>query len=127
MSVEKASRHNSARITHSNDTGNRENLWQFASASGSWFKLRNLESGLLAGVEYMSKSDNAPMVQFEDNGTDDHLWRVESKGDGFFVLRNKNSGLVMGLSRDDANLAQVDSKNSRDQWWSLLIVAYVKL
>lgn len=136
LGVENMSKSNSANIHQFEDNGTPDHLWEFTRASSareggsSYFKIKNINSGLLLGVEGMSKSNSARLQQYEDNGTDDHLWRLAQKSDnadvsnGMFLLVNKNSGLVMGVDgmskENSAQVVQFEDNGTTDHLWSLL-------
>ncbi|WP_443054428.1 RICIN domain-containing protein, partial [Streptomyces sp. IBSBF 2435] len=39
------------------------------------YRIRNLNSQKVLGVDLMSTANSAPVVQYDDNGTADHLWQ----------------------------------------------------
>ncbi|MBR7828781.1 glycoside hydrolase family 127 protein [Actinospica sp. MGRD01-02] len=94
------------------------------SVPGGWFRLRNVNSGLVMGVSGMSWDDSAQVVQFDDNGTADHLWQFIDNGDGNVRIRNANSGLVLGVSAmstaDSADVVQFADSGTLDHVWTLI-------
>lgn len=68
VSLDQASHANSARTHHHSDTGARDRLWQFIRVSGGYFKIRNPETGFVAGVQAKSRSNSTPLVQVQDTG-----------------------------------------------------------
>jgi hypothetical protein len=68
-------RTDSAQVQQYHDNGSADHHWQLIDNGDGWYRIRNLNSGLVLGVAGMSVSDGASVVQFEDNGTADHLWR----------------------------------------------------
>ncbi|KAM7204984.1 carbohydrate-binding module family 13 protein [Rhypophila sp. PSN 637] len=136
MGVENMSKQNSANIHQYEDNGTPDHYWELtrtvSSSEGgsSWYKIKNLNSGLLLGVENMNRSNSARLQQYEDNGSEDHLWRLIQKSDnadvsnGLFLLLNKNSGLVAGVdgmsTGNSAQVVQFEDNGTRDHLWSLL-------
>lgn len=113
-----------ANVQQYEDNSARDQLWQFVPGPGGWFKIKNLNSGLLLAVQDASTANSAQLQQFEDNGADDHLWRVESKGEGLFLIRNKNSQKLVGVdgvsTANGANIVQFEDNGTKDQLWTLL-------
>lgn len=92
--------------------------------AGSWYRIRNRNSGLVMGVDGMSTAADAEIVQFADNGTADHLWTFTDTGDGWYRITNRNSGLLLTMgemSQADSMPAQQRQDDGRpDQLWSLV-------
>ena len=57
-----------------------------------WFRIRNVNSGKVLGVDRMSTADSAYVVQFDDNGTADHLWQVLLSGRAPAPSRRRGPG-----------------------------------
>ncbi|OAA34788.1 Concanavalin A-like lectin/glucanase, subgroup [Metarhizium rileyi] len=116
---------NSANVQQHEDKGSRDQLWQLVPGPGGWWKVKNLNSGLVLAVQNASTANSAQLQQqHEEDGGDEHLWRVESQGRGLFFLRNKNSRKLAGVdgmsSADSANVVQYEDNGTRDHLWSLL-------
>ncbi|MDI5965570.1 RICIN domain-containing protein [Streptantibioticus silvisoli] len=90
----------------------------------AWFRIRNVNSGKVLGVDQMSTADSANVVQFDDNGTADHLWQLVDDGAGHFRVRNSNSGKVLGVDQmstaDSARVVQFDDSGTADHLWTMV-------
>ncbi len=88
------------------------------------YKLANVNSGLLLGVQNASTAPNTVALQWSDNGTRDHLWTVASTGGGNYRIVNVNSGLVLGVSGGStaygAAVQQQSDTGSASQRWQLV-------
>ncbi|HET9171364.1 MAG TPA: RICIN domain-containing protein [Actinospica sp.] len=62
------------------------------------YRLQNVNSGLLLGVNGASTSSGAAALQWSNNGTRDHLWDLVGDGNGYYKIANENSGLVLGVA-----------------------------
>jgi hypothetical protein len=91
---------------------------------GAWFRLRNVNSGKVMGVDGMSYDNSANVVQFDDNGTTDHLWQFIDNGDGNVRIRCANSGKVLAVKNmstaNSAAIQQFDDSGSLDHVWTLI-------
>jgi hypothetical protein len=91
---------------------------------GVWYRVQNLNSGKVLGVDGMSTADNAAVVQFADNGTADHLWRFDHAGNNWYAIVNSHSGkllAVQDISRaNSAPVRQYQDNGSADHYWQLL-------
>ncbi|WP_328628871.1 glycoside hydrolase family 127 protein [Streptomyces sp. NBC_00353] len=92
--------------------------------SDGWYRIRNLHSGKVLGVDNMSTADSAHVVQFSDNGTDDHLWQLVPNGDGWYRIRNRHSDKVLGVDNmstaDSAHVVQFSDNGTDDHLWQLV-------
>ncbi len=90
----------------------------------AWYRVRNVNSGKVLGVDQMSTANSAHVVQFTDNGTADHLWQLVDDGSGHVRIRNSNSGKVLGVDQmstaDSAQVVQFDDSGTADHLWTLL-------
>ncbi len=93
------------------------------SSTGSTFKLVNVGTGLVLGVQDMSTADGGLAVGWGDTGTADHRWvRIT---DGTAVrFRNVNSGKVLGVENmgtgDNARVLQWGDTGTADHRWTLV-------
>jgi len=92
-------------------------------SSGGTYRLVNVGSGLVLGVQNMSTADGGLALQWTDNGTADHNW--EMIADGTAVrFRNANSGKVLGVlnmsTADNASVLQWADNGTADHRWTLL-------
>ncbi|GIF08541.1 beta-L-arabinofuranosidase domain-containing protein [Actinoplanes siamensis] len=87
------------------------------------YKLINVGTGLVVGVQNMSTADGGLAVGWGDTGTADHNWvRVT---DGSAVrFRNVNSGKVLGVdsmsTADNAKVLQWSDNGTADHRWTLV-------
>lgn len=91
-------------------------------SSGHTYKLVNLNSGKVLGIENMSTYDGANALQWGDNGTTDHNWTI-TLVNGYYRLTNSNSGKVLGItdmSTDDgAKAIQWTDNGTTDHDWTM--------
>jgi hypothetical protein len=90
---------------------------------GETYKLVNVATGLVLGVQNMSTADGGLAVVWGDTGTADHNWvRI---ADGTAVrFRNVNSGKVLGVENmstaDNARVLQWSDNGTADHRWTLV-------
>jgi DUF1680 family protein len=87
------------------------------------FRLVNVASGLVLGIQDMATADGGRALQWTDSGTADHDW--ETIPDGTAVrLRNAHSGKVLGVqdmsTADGATVLQWSDTGTADHRWTLL-------
>ncbi|WP_034594143.1 beta-L-arabinofuranosidase domain-containing protein [Hamadaea tsunoensis] len=100
--------------------------WNTGSGTGTTapgFRLVNVASGLVLGVQNMSTADGGLAVQWADSGTADHNW--EMIVDGTAVrLRNINSAKVLGVQNmstaDNAIVLQWTDNGTADHRWTVV-------
>lgn len=85
------------------------------------YKLVNVATGLVLGVQDMSTADGGLAVVWGDTGTADHNWvRVADGTDVRF--RNANSGKVLGVENmstsDNARVLQWGDSGTADHRWT---------
>jgi hypothetical protein len=100
-------------IKQAQDNGTPDHHWKFTYANGA-FKIQNMNSGLLLGVDQESTANSANVVQFQDNGTPDHLWIMAQVPAPYFSsgriykYMNYNSGNVLAVQNESqADGAQI--------------------
>ncbi|MET8043765.1 beta-L-arabinofuranosidase domain-containing protein [Micromonospora sp. NPDC005215] len=90
--------------------------------SGS-YRLVNVGTGLVLGVQNMSTADGGLAVQWSDSGTADHNWVVVTDGNAV-RFRNVNSGKVLGVENmstaDNARVLQWADNGTADHRWILV-------
>ena len=90
----------------------------------SYYKLVNLNSGLLLDVSGASMSDGALLIQWPDNGGWNQQWAIVGLGAGIYKLVNRNSGAIVdvsnGSSEDGASIIQFHDHDASNQQWSLI-------
>ncbi|MEU8185566.1 beta-L-arabinofuranosidase domain-containing protein [Micromonospora sp. NPDC049044] len=89
--------------------------------SGS-YRLVNVGTGLVLGIQNMSTADGGLAVQWSDSGTADHNWVVVTDGNAV-RFRNSNSGKVLGVENmstaDNARVLQWADNGTADHRWIL--------
>jgi DUF1680 family protein len=92
-------------------------------SSGGTYRLVNVGSGLVLGVQNMSTADGGLALQWTDNGTADHNWQMIADGTAV-RFRNANSGKVLGVlnmsTADNASVLQWADNGTADHRWTLL-------
>ncbi|MFI5934163.1 beta-L-arabinofuranosidase domain-containing protein [Actinoplanes sp. NPDC051494] len=93
------------------------------STPGGTFKLVNVGTGLVVGVQDMSTTDGGLAVVWGDTGTADHNW-VRIADGAAFRFRNVNSGKVLGVENmsaaDNARVLQWGDTGTADHRWTLV-------
>ena len=111
LAVQNASQADGANVQQYDDTGTLDHRWTLVDAGGGWYKIINLNSGLLLAVAGASTAAGAQVQQYHDAGTRDQQWSIVDTGGGRMKLRNRNSGLYLGISggstANSANAVQV--------------------
>jgi hypothetical protein len=90
------------------------------------YLIKNVNSGLLMGVQDQSFLDGAQIQQYADDGTTDHYWQLEDQGNGYFKIRNLPSNRVLGIDKeattDSALIKQAADNGTDDHLWSFVSV-----
>jgi DUF1680 family protein len=96
--------------------------WNTGAAVVS-YKLVNVGSGLVLGIQDMSTADGGLALQWDDSGTADHNWVLVTDGSAVRI-RNVNSGKVLGVENmstaDNARVLQWSDTGTADHRWTLL-------
>ncbi|MEU8153415.1 RICIN domain-containing protein [Micromonospora sp. NPDC048986] len=94
-----------------------------ATTPGDTYKLVNVDTGLVLGVQNMSTADGGLAVVWGDSGTADHNWVRITDGSAF-RFRNVNSGKVLGVENmstaDNARVLQWSDNGTADHRWTLV-------
>lgn len=85
-------------LVDQDNAGGASQSWQFIDAGNGEYKIKNVSSGLLLGIQNASTNQGASALIWGDNGTSDHLWQLEPAGNGAFMIANANSGLILGVT-----------------------------
>ncbi len=97
--------------------------WNTGGAGAVTYRLVNVGSGLLLGIENMSTADGGRALQWSDNGTADHNWEMITDGSAV-RFRNANSGKVLGVldmsTADGARVLQWSDNGTADHRWTLV-------
>jgi uncharacterized protein len=92
------------------------------SSSGT-YKLVNVGTGLVLGVQNMSTADGGLALVWGDTGTADHNWVKVTDGTAV-KFRNVNSGKVLGVENmstaDNARVLQWSDNGTADHRWTLV-------
>ncbi|GAA1801786.1 glycoside hydrolase family 127 protein [Luedemannella flava] len=95
------------------------------STGGASYRLVNVASGLVLGIQNMSTADGGLALQWGDTGTADHNWELVVDGSAV-RLRNVNSGKVLGVENmstaDNARALQWADNGTADHRWTLVDV-----
>ncbi|MFI9816358.1 beta-L-arabinofuranosidase domain-containing protein [Saccharothrix variisporea] len=95
-----------------------------SSGGGSGYRLFNVGSGLVLGVQNMSTADGGLALQWGDTGTADHNWELLPSDGGAVRLRNVNSGKVLGVENmstaDNARVLQWSDTGTADHKWTIV-------
>jgi hypothetical protein len=101
--------------------------WNTGGAGTATYKLVNVGTGLVLGVQNMSTADGGPAVVWGDTGTADHRWTLVANSDGSYRIRNVNSGKVLailnGSSTWGTQAVQESDNGSADNNWRLVQVS----
>ncbi|MBE8523974.1 glycoside hydrolase family 127 protein [Amycolatopsis sp. H6(2020)] len=97
--------------------------WNTGGAGVVTYRLVNVGSGLVLGVENMSTADGGRALQWSDSGTADHNWEMITDGSAV-RFRNANSGKVLGVldmsTADGARVLQWSDNGTADHRWTLV-------
>lgn len=87
------------------------------------FRLANVASGLVLGIQNASTADGATALVWDDNGTADHDWGLVVSGTAL-KLRCANGGKVLGVrdmsTADGAQVVQWGDTGTADHLWTVL-------
>jgi hypothetical protein len=87
------------------------------------YRLVNVGSGMVLGIQNMSTADGGLALQWGDTGTADHNWTLVTDGDAV-KIRNANSGKVLGVENmstaDNARVMQWSDNGTADHRWILV-------
>jgi DUF1680 family protein len=97
--------------------------WNVAASNAGSYRLVNVGSGLVLGIQDMSTADGGLALQWGDTGTADHDWMIVTDGDAV-KIRNVNSGKVLGVdaksTADNARVLQWSDNGTADHRWTLV-------
>jgi DUF1680 family protein len=96
--------------------------WNTGAAAAT-YKLVNVGSGMVLGVQDMSTVDGGLALQWDDSGTADHNWVMVADGSAV-RFRNVNSAKVLGVENmstaDNARVLQWSDNGTADHRWTLV-------
>jgi hypothetical protein len=88
---------NGTTATQQNPTTATNQQWRFEQQSSGYFKIFNVASGKVLGVQNQSTADGATVLQWDDNGTLDHEWAVAPHPAGGYSITNRISGKFLEI------------------------------
>jgi Ricin-type beta-trefoil lectin domain-like len=95
-------------------------------ASGTTYRLRNVQSGVCLDVAKGSTASGANVQQWTCNGLAPQDWKLTGKGSGYFTLTAKVSGLCLdvsgGSTAPGANVQQWTCNGTGAQLWRVVNV-----
>ena len=87
------------------------------------YKIKNVNSGLVLGIDGASQAAGSKVVQWTDNGTADHLWHFMPMGNGQYNIENMLTHQVLGVSNastaDGAQVVQWSDNGTSDHLWTV--------
>ena len=109
--------------------GSLDQFWELAPAPGGYYKLVDLNSGLVLAPAGSSTADSALVQQVPDSTSPFTLWSlVDESANGQFKVKNEGSGLLLGVTNestsDSANVVQFHDNGTPDHLWMLEPAAY---
>jgi hypothetical protein len=88
---------NGTTATQQNPTTSTDQQWRFEQQSSGYFKIFNVASGKVLGVQNQSTADGATVLQWDDNGTPDHEWAIAPHPAGGYSITNRISGKFLEI------------------------------
>ncbi|MEH0548267.1 RICIN domain-containing protein [Streptomyces sp. B21-105] len=88
---------NGTTATQQNTTDATDQQWRFVQQSSGYFKIFNVASGKVLGVENQSTANGARILQWDDNGTLDHEWAVAPHQAGGYTVTNRVTGKYLEI------------------------------
>ncbi|MFM9555114.1 RICIN domain-containing protein [Streptomyces caniscabiei] len=88
---------NGTTATQQNPTTSTNQRWRFEQQSSGYFKIFNVASGKVLGVQNQSTADGATVLQWDDNGTPDHEWAIAPHPAGGYSITNRISGKFLEI------------------------------
>ncbi|WP_086809161.1 RICIN domain-containing protein [Streptomyces reticuliscabiei] len=88
---------NGTGATQQNATTATDQQWRFAAQPSGFFKIFNVASGKVLGVENQSTANGAKVLQWDDNGTLDHEWAVAPNPAGGYTITNRVTGKLLEI------------------------------
>lgn len=84
---------------------------RFVQQPSRYFKIFNVASGKVLGVQNQSTADGAKILQWDDNGTLDHEWAVAPHPAGGYTVTNRVTGKLLEIPG-----ASTTAGTAADQW-----------
>ncbi|MEH0581349.1 RICIN domain-containing protein [Streptomyces sp. B21-108] len=83
--------------TQQNATTATDQQWRFEQQPSGYFKIFNVATGKVLGVENQSAANGARILQWDDNGTLDHEWAVSPHQAGGYTITNRVTGKYLEI------------------------------
>jgi hypothetical protein len=83
--------------TQQNADNATDQKWKFVQQTSGYFKIFNVASGKVLGVQNQSTANGAKVLQWDDNGTLDHEWAIAPNPAGGFTATNRISGKYLEI------------------------------
>ncbi|MES2163927.1 MAG: family 43 glycosylhydrolase [Pseudomonadota bacterium] len=87
------------------------------------YQIKNVNSGLVLGIDGASQAAGSKVVQWADNGTADHLWHFMPMGNGQYNIENMLTHQVLGVANagtaDGAQIVQWADNGTSDHLWTV--------
>jgi arabinan endo-1,5-alpha-L-arabinosidase len=87
------------------------------------YKIKNVNSGLVLGIDGASQAAGSKVIQWTDNGTADHLWHFMPMGNGQYNIENMLTHQVLGVTNastaDGAQIVQWADNGTSDHLWTV--------
>ncbi|HEY0754560.1 MAG TPA: RICIN domain-containing protein [Ktedonobacteraceae bacterium] len=94
------------------------------AATGTYYTLVNVNSGLVLDVTGSSTASGGLIVQATSSGATSQQWRLVAAGGGYYTLVNHNSGLVLEVPNQSTTagvqLDQRSSNSGTNQQWQFV-------
>ncbi len=84
-------------VVQSEGTSEPVSTWEVVQADAGLYRIVDIESGLLLGVDGAAGENGAPAMVRQDDGGDDLLWQLVPDGAGNVRLANYGTGLTLGV------------------------------
>jgi hypothetical protein len=88
---------NGTTATQQNATTATSQRWRFEQQASGYFKIFNVATGKVLGVENQSTANGARILQWDDNGTLDHEWAVSPHQAGGYTITNRVTGKYLEI------------------------------
>ncbi|MDX2547443.1 RICIN domain-containing protein [Streptomyces sp. WI04-05B] len=102
---------NGTGATQQTTTNATDQQWRFVAQPSGFFKIFNVASGKVLGVENQSTANGARILQWDDNGTLDHEWAVAPNPAGGYTLTNRVTGRFLEIPNASTTVGA-----TADQW-----------
>ncbi|WP_372339030.1 non-reducing end alpha-L-arabinofuranosidase family hydrolase [Actinoplanes sp. RD1] len=105
-------------------SGGTNQLFQFVSSGGGYYRLKAQHSGKVLDNYNFSTADGAAVVQWTDNNTTNQQWSLADSDGGYVRLINRVSGKALEVqgaaTTDGAAIVQYGDWGGTNQQWQLV-------